>query len=112
MQAEHITQEQGAAATAVVDEHPARFLEWQQIGRQALRLGSGAELKALREVLAECEALIVFEEWLARGRNLTKASEALGISRRRARTALKAWREAHGSEAHGSEGEEPDECRA
>jgi DNA-binding NtrC family response regulator len=95
-----------SAEIADPDELPASFLEWQQVGQQALRLGRGPVLKTLQEALDECEALIVHEHWLAHDRNLTRASEALGISRKRARDALKAWRQ-----AHGSEGEERDECR-
>lgn len=76
------------------DELPDNYVAWQKIGRQALYVEARTRIKTLGEVLAECAALVIIETWLAHGRNMTRASEALGISRKRVRRVLNAWREA------------------
>lgn len=101
MQAEPPHQ-QGPGVEPTVNQSVS-YARWQQIGHHALRLVRPSEARALREILAECEALIVYEHWLAHDQNLTNASELLGISRLRARRALKRWEAASG--------EEHDPCR-
>lgn len=71
------------------------YARWQQLGQDALRLTRPLVLRRLREVIAECEALIVYEHWLANAQNITWTSEALGLSRHRVRKLL---RERHGKE--------------
>ena len=66
------------------------YARWQQLGQEALRLSRPLVLRRLREWIAECEALIVYEHWLSNAGNITWTSEALGLSRHRVRKLLRA----------------------
>lgn len=94
MQAEPLMEGQGPPADSTVNQERS-YSRWQQLGQDALRLTRPPVLRRLREVIAECEALIVYEHWLANGQNITRTSEALGLSRRRVRRLLRAM---HGKE--------------
>ena len=70
---------------------------WTRLGEHALLLERPPSIRPLREILAEAEALVIYEHWIANGKNTTKTAEALRVSRRRVRKALAAREQAPGS---------------
>jgi DNA-binding NtrC family response regulator len=80
-----------ADARAEATDELASWVAWQKIGRQALHIEPRTELKRLRDITRECEELVIVETWLAHGRNITRAAEALGVGRRRVSVAVKGW---------------------
>jgi len=91
MQADPLMEGQGPPVEPTVNQARS-YARWQQLGQDALRLTRPLVLRRLREVIAECEALIVYEHWLANAQNITRTSEALGLSRLRVRKLLRARR--------------------
>lgn len=89
MRAEPSKEAQRPPAASTVNQERG-YARWQQLGQEALRLTRPLVLRRLREWIAECEALIVYEHWLANAQNITWTSEALGLSRHRVRKLLRA----------------------
>jgi DNA-binding NtrC family response regulator len=90
---------EGAPAEARVEgagDQPASWVAWQRIGRQALHMEPRTEIKTLRGITRECEELIIIETWLAHGRNITRAADALGVGRKRVSGVVKGWYDARG----------------
>lgn len=98
MRAEPFMEGQAPPVAPTVNQ-ACSYARWQQLGQEALRITRPLVLRRLREVIAECEALIVYEHWLANGQNITRTSEALGLSRHRVRKLL-----------HARHGKEHDPC--
>lgn len=96
MNGEHDAQEQDQASL-LTGTRSHSYDRWVELGQTALQ-GRRSAAFTLDEVLKECAALIIYEHWIANGRNSTKTAEVLGIGRKRVKRVMKAWRPAQGSE--------------
>jgi hypothetical protein len=76
---------------------PACLATWLELGQRAFRK-SHADFTNLRSFMAECEALIIIDVWLAHDQNITWTANALGTSRKHVRPFVTAWRSIHGIE--------------